>query len=242
MSRAALDYAREGYVIVKEVVAREECALLAAFASQALLGGRLRRSLLAHAWCRELAQRLASHDMLKMLIPATHVAVQCTFFEKSRDYNWLVKMHQDLSIPVAERVDDAGLGPWSIKDGSLFVRAPADVLAGLVAVRVHLDPCTAEDGPLRVVPGSHRHGHLTPEESIALRRDDEEIACTMDAGSALVMHPLLLHASSKASGSGQRRVLHFLFGPRALPHGLRWPLCNADVVDRGTPSTFERRE
>jgi hypothetical protein len=36
------------------------------------------------------------------------------------------------------------------------------------------------------------------------------------------MRPLLLHASSKASGSSLRRVLHFLFGPRDLPHGLRW--------------------
>jgi len=38
----------------------------------------------------------------------------------------------------------------------------------------------------------------------------------------LLMRPLLLHASSKSSGSSRRRVLHFLFGPPVLPCGLRW--------------------
>jgi hypothetical protein len=38
------------------------------------------------------------------------------------------------------------------------------------------------------------------------------------------MRPLLLHASSKGSGTSARRVLHFVFGPRQLPHGLAWEL------------------
>jgi hypothetical protein len=38
----------------------------------------------------------------------------------------------------------------------------------------------------------------------------------------MAMRPLLLHASSKATGSSRRRVLHFLFGPPALPFGLEW--------------------
>jgi hypothetical protein len=36
------------------------------------------------------------------------------------------------------------------------------------------------------------------------------------------MKPLLLHASSKATVPNRRRVLHFLFGPKALPLGLSW--------------------
>jgi hypothetical protein len=39
----------------------------------------------------------------------------------------------------------------------------------------------------------------------------------------LVLKPLLLHASSKASMPSQRRVLHFVFGPPVLPFGLEWP-------------------
>lgn len=43
------------------------------------------------------------------------------------------------------------------------------------------------------------------------------------AEGVLLMRPLALHASSKATGSSRRRVLHFVYGPLALPYGLRWP-------------------
>lgn len=36
------------------------------------------------------------------------------------------------------------------------------------------------------------------------------------------MRPLLVHASRKASLDTVRRVLHVLFGPPVLAHGLRW--------------------
>jgi hypothetical protein len=38
------------------------------------------------------------------------------------------------------------------------------------------------------------------------------------------MRPLLLHASSRARLPVRRRILHFLFGPARLPHGLVWNL------------------
>ena len=103
------------------------------------------------------------------LIPAGHVAVQCTYFEKSASRNWLVPIHQDLSIPVARRVDAPGLRGWSQKEGALFVQAPVELLAQLVAVRVHLDACGADDGPLRVLPGSHRLGLVAPEAAVLAR-------------------------------------------------------------------------
>lgn len=59
----------------------------------------------------------------------------------------------------------------------------------------------------------------------ALRQDRGETACTAQPGDLLIMRPLLLHASSKASRpQGRRRVLHFLFGPSDPGHGLRWSL------------------
>lgn len=39
----------------------------------------------------------------------------------------------------------------------------------------------------------------------------------------MVMKPLLLHASHKVFVDRPRRVLHFVYGPSNLPHGLRWP-------------------
>lgn len=215
----------DGFCVLPAVLSPQECdglALLAAGAAGSANDAPGTRSLLAHAWCVELATRLHAHSMIAALIPASHQAVQCTYFEKSVERNWLVPVHQDLAIPVAERVDDPALRGWSRKEGSLFVQPPADVLARLVAVRVHLDRCSAEDGPLQFVPGSHRQGRIGASQAAAMRRAGTLAAPLLERGDLLAMRPLALHASSKATGAGRRRVLHFVFGPPALPFGLRW--------------------
>jgi ectoine hydroxylase-related dioxygenase (phytanoyl-CoA dioxygenase family) len=148
--------------------------------------------------------------------------VQCSLFEKSVDNNWLVALHQDLSIPVAERVDHPALNAWSNKDGCWFVQAPVEVLEQLVAVRLHVDVCTEFDGALKLIPGSHQYGKLDTTQANTLRAANGERLCAVECGAALVMRPLILHASSKASGFSRRRVLHFVFGPNELPYGLQW--------------------
>ncbi|WP_182990142.1 hypothetical protein [Massilia sp. Se16.2.3] len=49
------------------------------------------------------------------------------------------------------------------------------------------------------------------------------------------MRPLVLHASSKASGTSLRRVLHIVFGPPALPYGLRWQQPVVGAAQSGRP-------
>jgi ectoine hydroxylase-related dioxygenase (phytanoyl-CoA dioxygenase family) len=148
--------------------------------------------------------------------------VQCTYFEKSASRNWLVPVHQDLGIPVAAHVGHTSLGGWSTKEGILYVQPPVGLLEQLVAVRLHIDACSAEDGPLRVVPGSHLYGRMEAKAAAAARHAQTEFICTAEQGSAMAIRPLLLHASSRSTGDGMRRVLHFLFGPRILPFGLQW--------------------
>ena len=180
------------------------------------------RCLLDQPWCADLARQLLQHPALRDLIPDDHVAVQCTYFEKSATRNWLVAVHQDLSIPVATQLEHPELRGWSHKDGSHFVQAPREVLEQLLAVRVHLDDCGPDDGPLRVVPATHTQGIIDAHRAVELRDASGETECAMERGDALAMRPLLLHASSKGRGNSRRRVLHFVFGPPALPFGLRW--------------------
>jgi Phytanoyl-CoA dioxygenase (PhyH) len=179
------------------------------------------RGLLARSWCAGLVRALRARSRKLGLMRDESVAVQCMYFEKSTDKNWLVPIHQDLAIPVAERVPSSELKCWSVKEGSTFVQPPVSVLEELVALRVHLDPCSADDGPLRVVPGSHNRGLVSPEAAVLARQS--EVACLAREGDVLFMRPLLLHSSSKAAGASSRRVLHVLFGPKALPYGLAWP-------------------
>ena len=212
----------DGFAVLPALLPEAELRRIdAALAGRSGVGAR---DLLHAPWCRELAQRLHADARLDDALPRAHVPVQCTAFEKSAAHNWLVAVHQDVAIPVAARVDDAALGGWSNKAGTWFVQPPRAVLERLVAVRVHVDDCGPDDGPLDVVPGSHRHGRLDDGRALALRDAVGSVACPVPRGGAMLMRPLLLHASSKATGTSRRRVLHFLFGPRELPCGLRWPV------------------
>lgn len=210
-----------GFAHIPQILAADECAGLIANAEALAATDSIgTRRLLELDWCQALARTL--RDRLQILLPAGAVAVQCTYFEKSRDQNWLVPVHQDLALPLLEEADAPGFGPWSRKEGELFAHAPADVLEQLVAVRVHLDPCTEVDGPLHVVSGSHAHGIINAHAAVAMKSANGTTACVAVPGDAIIMRPLLLHASSKATGTSLRRVLHFLYGPTNLPGGVKW--------------------
>jgi len=214
------EFDAHGYIVAPGVLSGPECDRIAQkidSAESASAGGR---RFLERSWCVELANTLKHHSVLSRLLPVGAVAVQCTLFAKSPATNWSVAPHQDLSIPVASRVKAAQCSGWSEKEGILFVQPPVEVLANLVAVRVHLDASGQNSGPLRVAPGSHRFGRLLA--SRVSQSFEAGHICTAPRGSALALRPLLVHASSKAAASVNRRVLHYLFGPPSLPLGLRW--------------------
>jgi hypothetical protein len=211
-----------GFAVLPDVVSAPALHGILASLSKERDDGVRSRMWLAERWCQDLARSLRSHPGIAEIVPPTWVAVQCTLFEKSPCRNWLVSLHQDLSIPVRERVSNGELSGWSCKDGVLFVQPPPRVLESLVALRVHLDDCGPQMGALRAVPGSHRFGRLDGSRAAALRDEYGETTLTASRRGVLAMRPLLLHASSKATVPSLRRVLHFVFGPPSLPLGLTW--------------------
>jgi len=220
MHTHALD--TDGFATIPQVLTPDECERLLALPIELAPSSAGSRCLLQHPWCQELVAQLRAHPQIAALLPEDGVAVQCTYFEKSLSRNWLVPIHQDLSIPVAARVDHPALRGWSQKEGSLYVQPPAELLEQLVAIRLHLDPCTEVDGPLQFIAGSHTQGRIDAEQAAHWRRSCRVATSTLERGDALLMRPLVLHASSKAAGTSLRRVLHFVFGPASLPYGLRW--------------------
>jgi hypothetical protein len=222
MSSVSAKFDKDGYALVPCVLSHDELAALTHRADAISSDGAGTRRLLGESWCAEAAQALRDNPHLSGILHAGAVAVQCTYFDKSAEHNWLVTLHQDLSIPVKARISDPACVGWSKKEDSLFVQPPVEVLEQMVAVRVHLDDNTPNNGPLRVVPGSHSHGRLSAEQAQEKRLRLGEHECLAPAGSALALRPLILHASSKAKTPTSRRVFHFLFGPPALPYGLGW--------------------
>ena len=211
-----------GYAVIPDLIEPREVDDIVRSVEALAAGTAGTRRLLDMPWCASLAERLARDVRLREALPANAAAVQCTLFVKSIEKNWLVSLHQDLSIPVAERVESPNCSAWSEKEGEIFVQPPISVLQDTLAVRVHLDDCNEANGALRVVPGSHRLGRLKSSDALRLRREQGEVVASIPPGGAMLMQPLLLHASSKALVDGPRRVLHFVFGPAKLPEGLRW--------------------
>lgn len=149
-------------------------------------------------------------------------AVRGILFDKTPDANWKVAWHQDLTIAVRERREVEGFGPWSEKAGVVHVQPPAAVLERMVTVRLHLDPCGPENGPVQVIPGSHREGRLAADDVQQQRAARDAVPACVGAGGVLLMRPLLLHASSPSTAPAHRRVIHLDFAADALPGGVEW--------------------
>jgi ectoine hydroxylase-related dioxygenase (phytanoyl-CoA dioxygenase family) len=141
-------------------------------------------------------------------------AFNATLFDKGPNANWLVVWHQDTALPLRERRDVPGWGPWSVKAGVLYAHAPAVALDRVVALRIHLDDSTGLNGPLRVLPGSHTRGVLTDDQIAGLARTVSSAECLVARGGVVLMKPLVVHSSSKATNSSARRVIHIEYTDR----------------------------
>lgn len=133
---------------------------------------------------------------------------RATLFDKSPTANWLVAWHQDTALPLRERREAPDWGPWSMKDGVNYAHAPASALEQVLALRVHLDDSTSENGPLRVLPGTHTLGVLSDEQLHDVSGKVAAVECLVGRGGILAMRPLIVHASSKSQTVSPRRVLH----------------------------------
>jgi ectoine hydroxylase-related dioxygenase (phytanoyl-CoA dioxygenase family) len=211
-----------GFALVPSVLAPAVCGSISDELDAATFEASNLRSFLDRPWCQSVVERLSAHPRLVGALAPTLVAMQCTLFDKRSGRNWLVGMHQDLAVPVGARVDHPDLTGWSVKEGRHFVNAPVELLEQLLAVRIHIDECAEANGALRIVPGSHRLGRLTRESAPGVRFANGEVVCAASVGDALLMRPLALHSSSKATSPSRRRVLHFLFAPPEPGYGLSW--------------------
>jgi len=122
---------------------------------------------------------------------------------------------------------------------------------------VMLDDMTLENGPTRVVPGSHKwvpinvpdvnmaevkHIEVTPEDKKIMPADPyaphpKEIKVTGKAGSVAVINGHIWHGGTRNESGASRRVLHLAIGRRDLPQQLneREHLTD-DLYNRASPS------
>lgn len=155
-----------------------------------------------------VARRTGLLDLARAWVGPDAVPYRATLFDKGPNRNWKIYWHQDTALPLSTRTIDTGWGPSSVKDGIVYSHAPTHALERIVALRIHLDASTQENGPLRVIPGSHRQGVLGDESVFALARAVGTVELLAERGGVVAMSPLLVHASSKSTTQLPRRVLH----------------------------------
>ncbi len=141
--------------------------------------------------------------------------VRGLLFDKPPEQTWAVPWHKDRSIVIQppSRVSEQ-YSPPRCKAGLWHCEPPESVLERMLSLRIHLDPSTAENGPLSVIAGSHRPGH-----------HGEVVCLTANRGDVLAMRPLIDHSSPRSAPGSMmhRRVIHLEFAADPqLPDGYRW--------------------
>ena len=217
-----------GYVVIDSMLQPQEIDILAQEIDAATANVEVAR----RGGVRDIFRRLPSARRLirhPRIVEAVHAvlgpqafAVRGILFDKSARANWKVPWHQDLTVAVKERTATRGYRGWSSKAGITHVQPPLEVLEGMLAVRIHIDPCGLTNGAVRLLPRTHRLGRLTSAGIARARAGIGEVSCAVSRGGLLLMRPLLLHASSAATACERRRVLHIEFAACELSPEVEW--------------------
>jgi hypothetical protein len=163
-------------------------------------------------------------DNLRSLI-ARHMGtdyfvVKSIYFDKPELSNWMVPWHQDITISVDRRQELDSFHGWTAKSGQYSVCPPVSYLENICTLRIHLDDTDADNGALKIVPGSHSKG-IIRLETISHHLENPTLV-PISKGGIMLMKPLLIHASEKSTNSNKRRVIHIEFSNRELPGFLQW--------------------
>ena len=163
--------------------------------------------MLGRRFVSELAHSEPLISAVRPYLPGPPRPVRAIYFNKSSE------THQ---------ADVPGFGPWSTKDGVVHVQPPVELLQDMITLRLHLDDTDESNGALKVLQGSHVYGRLAAADIERLRGSIPEEICRAQRGDALLMRPLLLHASGRSTSDRHRRILHIEYAGNDLPDGLHW--------------------
>lgn len=225
---------RDGFAILGAVYARREVEDLCEQLHAALTRHRNSNDAIRHAAGKEYAarnvldffpvaaeiwQRPRLIDLLTEVLGHEFGLTRVLYFDKPPGQSWVLPWHKDITIAIrnADVAKSAGYRVRA-KAGVAHIEPPVEVLENMLSLRLHLDAATEENGPLRVVAGSHLTG-----KAVSLDGRHETILAA--AGDVLAVRPLVSHCSGRSSESTtqHRRVLHFEFsGTPSLPDGLEW--------------------
>lgn len=221
-----------GYALLRSVFTDAECGAMIAELAAGLVAeeaGALRRRgeslygarnvLTLVPAARSVWRRSPLTELLREILGEEVCLVRGLYFDKPPEATWSLPWHQDRTIAVRDnRLPSTRFTHPTTKAGVPHVEAPRELLERMLTLRIHLDAATPENGPLQVLPGTHRHDRPDPSQFTPQ-------TIYSAAGDVLAMRPLVCHCSGTSlPGTTQhRRVLHLEFaGVRELADGFVW--------------------
>ncbi len=160
--------------------------------------------------------------LARKILGADARPVRAVLFDKSPEVNWIVAWHQDRTIALEARHEMEGFEPWSVKDGTVHVEPPFELIERMLTLRAHIDPCDVDNAPLVIARGSHRWGKAAAGDAARLAQTGERLVCLAEPGDVWAYSTSILHMSERARRPRRRRVLQVDFSAEVLPLPLRW--------------------
>jgi len=148
--------------------------------------------------------------------------VRIVAFNKSEGNSWSLPWHQDRTIQVNQKHEISGFTNWTKKSGTWHCEPPLDVLENMLFVRIHLDACTSENGPMEIALDSHKHGIIPSKDAKGHASNLETELCLAEQGDVLVLKMNTLHRSTTPTKPSPRRTLRIDFANFNLPPPLDW--------------------
>ncbi len=159
-------------------------------------------------------------ELLTRVLGSEFGLVRVLYFDKPPGQTWALPWHKDLTIAVGNnKLPSQQFCHPTRKAGVPHVEASQAVLENMLTARIHLDSVTAENGPMRVIAGSHLTG-----KALLLDVGDVQTLYA-GAGDVLLIRPLVAHCSNRSTEGTDRhrRILHLEFaGEPKLPDGFAW--------------------
>ena len=159
-------------------------------------------------------------NLISDLSESEYFLTKAIYFDKPSESNWFVAYHQDLSISVDKKADLENYVNWTFKKKQHGVQPPIEILQDTITIRIHLDNTDKNNGALKVIPKSHLKRIIRADS-----KDwniENEFVCEVEKGGAMLMKPLILHASNRTTNGKKRRVIHLEFNKHNLTEPLDW--------------------
>ncbi|MFK8101445.1 MAG: phytanoyl-CoA dioxygenase family protein [Saprospiraceae bacterium] len=213
---------KEGFTIVEQLYGEAEMDHILARISSFNLAKKfgIRHFLKTYPALTPLIFNEKLVTLVQDLAPGAQL-IKSIYFDKPPQANWFVGWHQDLTINLRKKQEHSGFEHWRILPDRIVVQPPLNLLENIFTIRIHLDDCTSKNGALRVVKYSHLEGSIDFTTDWK-KADSEEQSCEVMRGGALLMKPLVAHASRRTENQLNRRVLHLEFSDILLPAGMEW--------------------